>query len=149
MLRWGQTWFSVFDRITNRRALDLTEAGGENLGTHTKLSWIPLTSIRNLNQHSQRCTADMRTAIRMTAAMIMARIVGCVHTMSPIISMTLKYKLLTFKRNVNFAIVLGGELNSYDTFCLLSDSNFKTTSCESRICAWFGKIVLVRRQRFH
>ena len=27
--------------------------------------------------------------------------------------MTLKYKLLTFKRNVNFAIVLGGELNSY------------------------------------
>ena len=72
-----------------------------------------LTSIRNLNQHSQRCTADMRTAIRMTAAMIMARIVGCVHTMSPIISMTLKYKLLTFKRNVNFAIVLGGELNSY------------------------------------
>ena len=72
-----------------------------------------LTSIRNLNQHSQRCTADMRTAIRMTAAMLMARIVGCVHTMSPIISMTLKYKLLTFKRNVNFAIILGGELNSY------------------------------------
>ena len=35
------------------------------------------------------------------------------HTMSPIISMTLKYKLLTFKRNVNFAIVLGRELNSY------------------------------------
>ena len=28
--------------------------------------------------------------------------------------MTLKYKLLTFKRNVNFAIVLGRELNSYD-----------------------------------
>ena len=27
--------------------------------------------------------------------------------------MTLKYKLLTFKRNVNFAIVLGRELNSY------------------------------------
>ena len=49
----------------------------------------------------------------MTAAMLMARIVGYVHTMSPIISMTLKYKLLTFKRNVNFAIVLGGELNSY------------------------------------
>ena len=31
--------------------------------------------------------------------------------------MTLKYKLLTFKRNVNFAIVLGGELNSY-IYCL-------------------------------